>query len=98
MPNVTLSKGLAMPCANCTMMGFTTNLVLTPSHSIACGVMNEFVTIESNNQPTISSFILQFHFHKLEALLSCALILVMKFPWRTNLHWTMHSFTQGGLG
>ncbi len=46
-PNATLNKGLAMPCVNCIVMGFATNLVLIPSHSVAYGVMNEFVTLKS---------------------------------------------------
>jgi hypothetical protein len=97
-PSITLSEGLTMPCANCTVMGFDTNSVLIPSHSIACKIMNEFGILEFKKQPTISSFILQFNFNKLEALLLCAPILAMEPPWIINLPLAMHSFTQGGLG
>jgi hypothetical protein len=64
-----LNKGLAMPCANCIVMGSATNLVLILSHSIACGVMNELVIIQSKKQLTILLFILQFNFNKFEVLL-----------------------------
>ncbi len=56
--------------AYCTMMGSAINLVLIPNRSITCGVMNEIVAIEFKRQPTISLFILQFNFNKLEASLS----------------------------
>jgi hypothetical protein len=56
--NIILSKGLIMPCANYTMMGFATNVVLTVNHSTSFEIKNEFVTSKSNKQPTISWFIL----------------------------------------
>jgi hypothetical protein len=58
MSNVILNKGLAMPCGNYTMMGFATNLVLTPNQFAAYRVMNEFVAFKSKTQPTISLSIL----------------------------------------
>ncbi len=58
-----------MACANCIVMGFATNLVLIPSRSVAYGVMNELVIIQSKRQPTILLFILQFNFNIFEALL-----------------------------
>ncbi len=72
-----------MPCANCTMMGSTINLILILSYSITCGTINEFVVPKSNRQPPILSFILQFNFNKLEALLLWAPILVMKPLWKS---------------
>jgi hypothetical protein len=36
-----------MPYVNYTMMGSAINSVLTLSHFAACGIMNEFVTLES---------------------------------------------------
>jgi hypothetical protein len=61
-----------MPCANCTVMGSTINLVLIPNYSTACGVTNELVTFESKRQHTNLLFILHFNFNKLEASLSWA--------------------------
>jgi hypothetical protein len=86
-----------MLCANCIMMGSMTSLVLIPSHFVAYEIVNKFVAHVSKKQHTNSSFILQFNFNKLEASLSCAPILAIKPPWRINLPWAMHSFTQGGL-
>jgi hypothetical protein len=43
-----------MLCANYTVMGFATNVVLIVSHSTACEIENEFVTFKSKKQPTIS--------------------------------------------
>jgi hypothetical protein len=40
-----------MPCANYTKMGFVTILVLIPTHSTACKVMNKFVILESKKIP-----------------------------------------------
>ncbi len=61
-----------MPCANCTVMGSNTNLVLTPNYSTTCGVMNESVIPKSKIQHTNLLFILHFNFNKLEASLSWA--------------------------
>jgi hypothetical protein len=58
-----------MPCVNCIVMGFATNLVLIPSRFATYGVMNKLVAFKSKRQPTILLFILQFNFNKLEALL-----------------------------
>jgi hypothetical protein len=74
-----------MPCANYIVMGFSINLVLTPSHSTAYIVMNKFVAPKSKRQPTSLSFILQFNFNKLEASFSCAPISAMKSFWIINL-------------
>jgi hypothetical protein len=41
--STTLREGLFMPCANCTIMGFAINSILTPNHSITYKIMNEFV-------------------------------------------------------
>jgi hypothetical protein len=60
--------------------------------------MNEFVALESNKQPTISSFIVHFNFNKLEVLLLWAPILATKPLWKINLPWAMQSLTQNGLG
>jgi hypothetical protein len=65
-------QGLVMPCAKCIVMGSTTNLVLTPNYSTACGVMNKLVALESKKQPTNLLFILHFNFNKLESSLSWA--------------------------
>jgi hypothetical protein len=67
-----------MLCANYTVMGFATNVVLIVSRSIACEIGNEFVTFKFKRQPTISWFILQFNFNKLEVSHSWAFILAMK--------------------
>jgi hypothetical protein len=96
--NVALSEGLAMPCANCTMMGPTINSVLIPNHFTTYKVMNEFVAFESKKQPTSSSFILQFNFNKLEASLPCAFNPATKLPWIINLPWARLSFTSRWLG
>jgi len=49
-------------------MGFATNSVLIPSRFATYGIMNESVVPKSKKQPTISLFILQINFNKLEAL------------------------------
>ncbi len=87
-----------MPCANCTMMGFAINLVLTPNHSTTYKIMNEFIVPKSKRQHISSSFILQFNLSKLKVLLLCTFISAMMSPWKINLLWAMHSLTQGGLG
>jgi hypothetical protein len=52
-PNITLNEGSAMPCVNCIMMGFATNLVFTPSclvdylphPRLECMQENQFLSI-----------------------------------------------------
>jgi hypothetical protein len=44
--NITISKGLAMPCANYTMMGCATNIILIPNHFATCEVTNKFVAFD----------------------------------------------------
>ncbi len=51
--NVTQSEGLTMPCAKFTMMGFTTNLVLTPNYSATCKVMNKLVILNPKDNTWI---------------------------------------------
>jgi hypothetical protein len=70
-----------MHCANCTIMGFATNLILTPSYSIAYEVMNKFVT---------HNFIIDL---KIRGFISWAPILATKPPWQINLPWAMQSLT-----
>jgi hypothetical protein len=64
-----LNKGLTMPCVKCNVMGYATNLVLTPNHFIVFKVMNELVNLESKRKHINLLFILHFNFNKLEALL-----------------------------
>ncbi len=49
--NTTLSEGLIMPCANCTMMGSTTNSILTPSCSATCGIWMNLSFLDPINNP-----------------------------------------------
>jgi hypothetical protein len=79
-------------------MGLTTNSILTSNRSNVCGVMNEFVILESKRQHNNLLLTLYFNFNKLEALLSLAQILTMKPPWRIFLPWEMNTFTQGDFG
>ncbi len=76
--NVTQSEGLPMPCAKFTMMGFTTNLVLTPNYSATCKVMNKLVIPKSKRQHINLLFTLQHSFNKLEASLLWAFISTTK--------------------
>jgi hypothetical protein len=61
-PNATLSKGLAMFCAYCTMMGSAINLVLIPSRSTTCKVMNEIALLNPKDNP-------QFHYLSYNSIL-----------------------------
>jgi len=56
--STTLREGLAMPCANYTIMGFSINSTLIPNCFVTYKIMNEFVILELNMQLTISLFIL----------------------------------------
>lgn len=76
-----------MPCAKFTMMGFTTNLVLTPNCLATCRVMNKLVILESKRQNLNLLFSLHCKFNKLEASLLWALISTIKPPWRILLPW-----------
>ncbi len=67
--NATLKGNSTTPCAKCTKMGSTTNLVLTSNHSIVCKVMNKFVTPKSKKQHTKLLFILYLTFNKFETSL-----------------------------
>jgi hypothetical protein len=70
-----------------TMIGFATNLVLTPNHFVTCEVMTELVTPKSKRQNINLLFILHFNFNKSEASILWAPILAMKPSRRIILPW-----------
>jgi hypothetical protein len=79
-PTITLSEGLAMTCAKCTIMGYAINLVLIVNRPIIYKIMYELVIPKSNRIHTNSLFIIHLNFNKLEALLSRASTLATKPP------------------
>ncbi len=72
-PNTTLSKGLAMFCANFTMIGFATNLVLIPIASLPIGSWMNLLFLNPKDNPqfcylSYNSILINWRLHFCEPL------------------------------
>jgi hypothetical protein len=55
-PNIISSVSYVLPYASCTLMGFTTFLVVHFNHSTTLGFTNECMVPKSNKQKTMFQF------------------------------------------